>query len=261
MLSATFEKLRARDEGALVLFVTAGDPDLAQLPEILAALAEGGADIIEVGMPFSDPIADGPVIQASSQRALDRGVTPGAVLEAIHKAQGDVPIVLMGYYNPILRRGLKAFADSATGSGVSGTIISDLTPEEARPWVDASRAVGLDTIFLVAPTSTDERIGAVAEFASGFVYAVSRTGVTGSHQAAPPDVGGLVERIRTQTQTPVCVGFGISKPDQVREIVKVADGAVVGSWLVSWLAEHWQAGAGRDALVSAVRELKEATRR
>jgi tryptophan synthase alpha chain len=260
MLSATFNALRSRGEGALVVFVTAGDPDLESFPKLLEALAEGGADVIEVGLPFSDPIADGPVIQASSQRALDRGVTPGAVLEALARCKVEVPIVLMGYYNPILRRGLKEFAQAAKEAGVAGTIVSDLTPEESDAWIEASRAAGLDTVFLAAPTSTDERIAAVAQRSSGFVYAVSRTGVTGSHQAAPPDVGALVARIRAHTEVPVCIGFGISRPEHVAEMVKVADGAVVGSWLVNWLSEHWQAGAGYDALVQAVRELKEATK-
>lgn len=261
MLSATFDKLRSRNEAALVLFVTAGDPDLDQLPSILSALVEGGADIIEVGLPFSDPIADGPVIQASSQRALDRGVTPGQVLESISYARVGVPLVLMGYYNPVLRLGLHEFARASKNAGVAGTIISDLTPEEADPWIAASQAEALDTVFLVAPTSTDERIGAVAQRATGFVYAVSRTGVTGSHQSAPPEVSELVSRIRKHTSTPVCVGFGISKPEHVRNIAQVADGAVVGSWLVDWLATNWNGGAGRAELVAAVRELKEATRR
>jgi len=259
MLSATFHALRSRGEGALVVFVTAGDPDLESLPKLLEALAEGGADVIEVGLPFSDPIADGPVIQASSQRALDRGVTPGAVLETLARCKLDVPIVLMGYYNPILRRGLNEFAQAASEAGIAGTIVSDLTPEESDAWIEASRAAGLDTILLAAPTSTDERIAAVAQRSSGFVYAVSRTGVTGSHQVAPPDVGALVARIRAHTGVPVCVGFGISRPEHVAEMVKVADGAVVGSWLVNWLSEHWQGGTGYSELVQAVRELKEAT--
>lgn len=261
MLSATFDKLRSRNEAALVLFVTAGDPDLDQLPDLLSALAEGGADIIEVGIPFSDPIADGPVIQASSQRALDRGVTPTQVLNSISSAKVDVPLVLMGYYNPVLRMGLEDFAHAAKSAGASGSIISDLTPEEASPWIEASQRAGLDTVFLVAPTSTDERIAAVAQQATGFVYAVSRTGVTGAHQSAPPEVSELVSRIREHTTTPVCVGFGISKPEHVRTIAQVADGAVVGSWLVDWLSANWHQGSGRAALVAAVRELKEATRR
>lgn len=261
MLSATFDSLRSRDEGALVAFVTAGDPDLESLPSILDALAEGGADIIEVGIPFSDPIADGPVIQASSQRALDRGVTPGAVLDTLARIELPVPVVLMGYYNPVLRRGLAEFADAATNAGVSGTIISDLTPEEAQPWTDVSRGAGLDTIFLVAPTSTDERIAAVAKRSTGFVYAVSRTGVTGSHQSAPADVGDLVARIRHYTETPVCVGFGISRPDQIEAISSVADGAVVGSYLVDWISNEWRYGAGRAELIRIVRDLKEATKR
>lgn len=261
MLDATFTNLRSRNEAALIVFITAGDPSLAKLPAILDALVEGGADVIEIGIPFSDPIADGPVIQASSQRALDRGVTPGQVLDALQAHPVSVPIVLMGYYNPILRHGLSEFATRAKAAGASGTIVSDLTPEEAGPWVEASHAAGLDTVFLAAPTSTDDRLKAVADHATGFVYAVSRTGVTGSHQAAPPDVGALVARIRKQTSTPICVGFGISQPEHVRAVAAVADGAVVGSWLVSWLAEHWNGGAGAPALVAAIRNLKEATKR
>lgn len=261
MLNATFTNLRSRNEAALIVFVTAGDPSLADFPGILEALVEGGADVIEIGLPFSDPIADGPVIQASSQRALDRGVTPGQVLESLGQHPLPVPIVLMGYYNPILRAGLAKFAQRAKAAGAAGTIVSDLTPEEAGPWVSASKAHGLDTVFLAAPTSTDERIRAVAQQASGFVYAVSRTGVTGSHQAAPPDVGSLVARIKQHTSIPVCVGFGISQPEHVQAIAQVADGAVVGSWLVNWLAEHWNGGSGASDLIRAIKRLKEATRR
>lgn len=260
MIAERFASLRARNEKALVCFITAGDPSLEELPNLLSALEEGGADLIEVGIPFSDPIADGPVIQASSQRALDRGVTPPAVLEALKSASVNVPIVLMGYYNPVLNRGLEGFAQDAKSAGAAGTIISDLTPEEASEWQAASQAAGLDTIFLVAPTSTDERLRIACERATGFVYAVSRTGVTGLQQSAPAEVKDLVSRVRAVTNLPVCVGFGISQPDHVRAVCDVADGAVVGSWLVNLIAETWKGGAGRAQLVSAVRALKDATR-
>lgn len=259
-ISRRFQLLRDRGERALVCFVTAGDPDLDQLPDVLAALAEGGADIIEVGVPFSDPIADGPTIQASSQRALDRGVTPNDVLETLRRSNPGVPIVLMGYYNPVLRRGLEAFAQAAREAGASGTIVSDLTPEESDAWRDASAKHGLDTVFLAAPTSTDERLAAVAKRSTGFVYAVSRTGVTGAGQEAPAEVTDLVARIKRFTDVPVCVGFGISKPEHVRRIVQVADGAVVGSYLVDLIAREWEGGKGRQRLVDAVAELKAATR-
>lgn len=253
-----FAELRAKGHKALVLFVTAGDPSLEQLPAILEALAEGGADIIEIGIPFSDPIADGPTIQASSQRALDRGATPAATLDAI-AGFDKTPLVLMGYYNPILRAGLDDSADSAQAAGVSATIVSDLIPEEADDWISASLAHGLDNIFLAAPTSTDERLDIVCNKASGFVYAVSRTGVTGASSEVPPEVANLVERIKQRTDLPVCVGFGISTPEHVRMVCQVADGAVIGSWLVDKLANEWNNGAGRDALVKEIKALKEAT--
>ena len=259
-IETAFEGLRARGEKALVLYVTAGDPSLKDLPAIVEALVEGGADIVEVGIPFSDPIADGPTIQASTQRALDRGVTPTAVLETVAEFSGKVPTVLMGYYNPVLRMGLATFAERAGEAGVAGAILTDLTPEESDDWVAASRARAIASVFLVAPTSTDARLDEVCRRANGFVYAVSRTGVTGAAQEVPPDVQDLVRRVKSRTEVPVCVGFGISTPDHVRMVCEVADGAVIGSWLVQWLAEHWRGGAGRAELVDRIRSLKEATR-
>lgn len=241
-------------------YVTAGDPSLEELPAILTALEEGGADLIEVGLPFSDPIADGPTIQASTQRALDRGVTPGKVFEALSHWKGGIPILVMGYYNPVLRRGLAEFAKAMKQAGVSGSIISDLTPEEADAWIEASGAADLDTVFLAAPTSTDERLDVVCSKSSGFVYAVSRTGVTGAGNEVPHDVAALVQRVKSRTDLPVCVGFGISRPEHVRMVCKVADGAVVGSFIVDLLAREWNGGDGKVALVEAIRELKAATR-
>jgi tryptophan synthase alpha chain len=260
MLSATFDALRSKHEKALVLFITAGDPSLEELPEILDALVEGGADVIELGLPFSDPIADGPTIQASSQRALDLGVTPTAVLAKLGECKVPVPIVLMGYFNPILRKGLPEFARDAKAAGASATIVSDLTPEESDGWLAVSKSNNLDTIFLAAPTSTDERLDAVCSRASGFVYAVSRTGVTGAQSSVPEDVPALVGRLKERTQVPVCVGFGISTPDHVRAVARVADGVVVGSWLVTKLSELWDHGNGRSELVRQIRALKEATK-
>lgn len=258
-LSTTFRALDQRGEKALVLFVTAGDPPLAELPCVLACLEDGGADIIEIGIPFSDPIADGTTIQASSQRALDRGVTPAAALEALGGCSLSVPVVLMGYYNPVLRMRPGNFATTAKMAGAAGTIISDLAPEEAGPWIKESRQAGLDTIFLVAPTSTDERIALACRHSTGFVYAVSRTGVTGSTEAMPAEVEDLARRVKACTQTPVCVGFGISKPEHVRAVCGTADGAVVGSWLVDLLAREWDGGKGAKGIGDAIRELKAAT--
>ena len=233
-LAQKFADLRARGEKALVLFVTAGDPPLEELPAVLETLAEGGADVIEVGVPFSDPFGEGTTIQASSQRALDAGATPQAVLEAIGRSRLTVPTVTMGYYNPVLRLGLESFARKSADHGVSGTIVSDLVPDEADAWCAASDKAGLDTIFLVAPTSTDARIRDVAKRSTGFVYVVSRTGVTGAENAVPTDVASLVARVRALTDRPICVGFGISTPEHVRRrVFEVADGAVVGSALVS----------------------------
>jgi tryptophan synthase alpha chain len=258
-LADRFSGLRARGEKALVLFFTAGDQPLEQLPELLAALEEGGADVIEVGIPFSDPFGEGPTIQASSQRALDNGATPRTILEAVGRAKKQVPVVTMGYYNPILRFGIQAFAESSRAAGIGGTIVSDLIPDESDDWCRACREFGIDTIFLAAPTSTSARIEEVARRSTGFVYAVSRTGVTGAENQVPDEVSALVARIRALTDKPVCVGFGISKPEHVAMVCQVADGAVVGSALVDVLHRKWDDGRGRAEIVRFVRALKSAT--
>lgn len=259
-LSSKFAELASRNEKALVLFVTAGDPPLSELPAVLQLLQDAGADVIELGIPFSDPIADGPVIQASSQRALDRGTTPLAVLQALSHAKITVPVVLMTYYNPVLRVGLDRFASQAREAGASGVIVTDLTAEEADPWIAAASHAGLDRIFLAAPTSTDERLNEVCRRSTGFVYCVSRTGVTGAAESVPAEVSGLVSRLKARTSIPVCVGFGITKPEHVRNICSVADGAVVGTWLVQLLHEKWQGGEGAEEIAQQVREMKQATR-
>lgn len=259
-LSQRFVDVRAKGEKALICYVTAGDPSLEELPAVLAALEEGGADIIEIGLPFSDPIADGPTIQASTQRALDRGVTPRKVLETVQRAPSSAPLVLMGYTNPVHYWGFEAFAEAAREAGISGTILSDLTPEESDEWIASSRAAGIDTIFLAAPTSTDERIQAVCERSSGFVYAVSRTGVTSAKVEVPVEVQSLVTRIKAVSDLPVGVGFGISRPEHVRMVCQVADAAVVGSSLVDLLASEWNDGNGRAFIVEYVASLKAATR-
>jgi tryptophan synthase alpha chain len=259
-LAEKFGELGARKEKALVLFLTAGDQPLSELPEILSALAEGGADVIEVGIPFSDPFGEGPTIQASSQRSLDQGTTPTGVLSAIEQASLDIPIVTMGYFNPVLRYGLTEFAIASHRSGITGTIISDLIPDESDTWCQASASAGIETVFLVAPTSTATRIQEVARRSTGFVYVVSRTGVTGAESQVPPDVSALVKRVRGLTDKPVCVGFGISTPAHVKMVCEFADGAVVGSYLVNLLHKSWNNGAGRSEIVAAVRALKDATR-
>lgn len=259
-LSEKFRQLRARGEKALVLFVTAGDPSLEDLPKIVAALREGGADIVEVGLPFSDPFGEGPTIQASSQRALDAGTTTPGVLAAMVGIEPGDPVVTMGYYNMVLRKGLGEFAQMTAEAGSVGAIINDLVPEEADAWCAAAAAAGQETIFLVAPTSTPERIRQAVARTTGFVYVVSRTGVTGSESQMPSDVGDLVRRVQAEGDVPCCVGFGISRPEHVRIAAVAADGVVVGSALVNWLHANWQGGDGRAELVAWVSELKEATR-
>lgn len=253
-----FAELRAKGEKALVLFVTAGDQPLSELPDVLDTLVEAGADLIEVGIPFSDPFGEGPTIQASSQRSLDQGTTPADILNALAKFDSPVPLVTMGYYNTYLRLGLEEVARRSADAGVSGAIISDLVPDEGEPWGEAAQRHGLDTIYLAAPTSTEQRIREVCDRSTGFIYAVSRTGVTGAGQEAPPEVQGLVSRIKPHTDLPVCVGFGISRPEHVRMVCQVADGAVVGSSLVDLLQKEWP--SGRDTVRKAIQDLKAATR-
>ncbi len=252
-------ELRNRGEGALIPFITAGDPDLRDLPSIIGMLQDAGADAIEVGIPFSDPIADGPTIQASSQRALDRGVTPGQVLDVLADCDLQVPIIVFGYYNPLLRMGLERFAVRASEAGIAASVISDLTPEESGEWAEQCRKLRLENIFLAAPTSTEDRLAEVCRRSTGFVYAISRMGVTGAGQTAPPEVSELVTRIRKHTDLPVCVGFGISRPEHVRMVCDVADGAVVGSWLVDLLAREWSTPHGPIEIGRQVRDLKRAT--
>ncbi len=259
-LNQRFEDLRNRGEKALILFLTAGDQPLDQLPAIVEALREGGADIVEIGLPFSDPFGEGPTIQASSQRSLANGTTPQAILEAVGNIYADVALVTMGYYNPVLRYGLEEFAQTSAKVGATGTIISDLVPDESDAWCSASDKAGIGTIFLIAPTSTEQRIQEVAERTTGFVYVVSRTGVTGAENQVPTDVTGLVQRVKALTDRPVAVGFGISKPEHVKMVCQVADGAVVGSFLVDLLHREWDNGAGRNKIIDAVRRLKEATK-
>ncbi|MDH7482800.1 MAG: tryptophan synthase subunit alpha [Armatimonadota bacterium] len=255
-------ELRTAGEGALVCFVTAGDPDLQTSTKIVLALAQAGADVIELGIPFSDPIADGPSIQASSMRALLAGTTVRGVLGLVREVRktSDVPLVLMTYYNPVQRYGLEQFACDAANTGADGVILTDLTVEESGEWKKVAERHGLNTIFLLAPTSTDIRIRKVAKVASGFVYCVSRTGVTGERTELASGVSELVARIKASTDLPVLVGFGVSKPEHVREVCSYADGAVVGSALVNLIAEYGSSAELFSRLSKMVAELKAATK-
>jgi tryptophan synthase alpha chain len=254
-----FESLRSRGEKALVCFFTAGDQPLEDLPKIVELLETSGADIIEIGIPFSDPFGEGPTIQASSQRALENGASLTKILAAIAQCKADIPLVTMGYYNPVLRFGLENYAKESAASGVTGTIISDLVPDEAADWDQASANHHLETIYLVAPTSTELRIEQVTTQSTGFVYVVSRTGVTGAESSVPLEISSLVRRVKAQTPKPVCVGFGISTPAHVKLVCQEADGAVVGSAIVTMLHKHWANPAERTLIKEFVESLKSAT--
>jgi tryptophan synthase alpha chain len=241
-----FARRKAEGRPAFVAFLTAGDPSLDRTVEVAGQLNAAGGDVLELGVPFSDPLADGPVIQRASERALRRGVTLTAVLEAVRRirAGSDLPLLLFSYYNPLLQHDLERLAGEAKEAGVDGVLVTDLPPEEAEAWLTAARAADLDTVFLAAPTSPPERLRRVAEVSRGFVYAISRTGVTGERQALSDDARPLVARLRALTDVPVALGFGISTPEQVREAARVADGVVVGSALVRFLEEHPEGDLG-----------------
>jgi tryptophan synthase alpha chain len=254
-IQSKFKSLSQNGEKALVCFFTAGDQPLEDLPEI----ASSGADVIEIGIPFSDPFGEGPTIQDSSQRALENGATLGKILDAIALCKVEIPLVTMGYYNPVLRFGLEAFVKRCIEVGSTGTIVSDLVPDEATAWDSACSTGGLETIYLVAPTSTDVRINQVARQSTGFVYVVSRTGVTGAESAVPIEISGLVRNVKSLTDKPVCVGFGISTPAHVKLVCEEADGAVVGSAIVSMLHKYWSNPTERHLISGFVKSLKAAT--
>ena len=239
-ISAAFAKLRAAHRPALIPFVTAGDPSPAKTVAVMHALVEGGADVIELGVPFSDPMADGPVIQRSSERALKHGVALRNVLDYVKQfRQKDdrTPVVLMGYANPIERMGLAAFARDAKAAGVDGVLIVDYPPEESAPWLEALEGSGIDPIFLLSPTSSDERIDRVAKVARGYIYYVSLKGVTGAAHIDTANVEAMIARIRQHTSVPVGVGFGIRDGETARRVSRVADAVVIGSRIVQELAD------------------------
>ena len=249
-LGETFEGLRARGERALVTYLTAGDPSLADTRRLVLEAARRGADVVELGVPFSDPLADGPVIQRAAMRALDRGTTLPRVLETVAtlRAETNVPIALLTYYNPVLAFGLKAFARTAADAGVDGVIVADLPPEEADPLAAEAEAAGLDLVAMVAPTSTPERVRLIARRSRGFIYLVALTGVTGERREVPRDLAAQIRALRRVTRMPVCVGFGISRPEHVEAVGRLADGVIVGSAIVRLVEER----AGSAGLVEAV---------
>lgn len=262
-LSRRFDDLRAAGELGLVAYVTAGDPSLEATERIVLALAEAGADVIELGVPFSDPVADGPVIQRASERALRSGATLAGVLDVVRRvrAKSEVPLVVFSYYNPLLQMGLEKFAMAAAEAGADSVLATDLTPEESTGYVAAMRARGLDTIFLAAPTSTPERMKRIAAASSGFLYLISRAGVTGARDEMPAELPLLVRRARETTSLPLAVGFGISLPGHVSVLGGLADAAVVGSALVGEIERAASVAAAAAAAAGLVRQLKAAARK
>ena len=245
-----FRQLKSETRKAFIPYITAGDPALPVTLELVLALEKAGADLIELGVPFSDPIADGPVIQRATERALRNRVTLRNVLElgdSIRK-KSDIPLVLFSYFNPLLNYGLEKLANDAAHAGFDGVLASDLTVEESDSFVQTMRAAGLDTIFLVAPTSSRERMKKIAETSTGFLYAVSRTGVTGESQELSSELREFLRTLRAFTTIPIAVGFGISQPEHVRAVWQEADGAIVGSSIVKTVEEH----IGRPELVAKV---------
>lgn len=256
-IAACFDRLRAINEPALIAYVTAGDPHPDATVEIVAALERGGADLIELGVPFSDPIADGPVIMHASERALAAGTTVEKVLDiaAQIRKRSQIPLVLFTYLNPVMRYGFDRLAKRAAEVGIDGFLLTDLSVEEAASFVAAVQSAGLDTVFLVAPTSTDHRLQLVAQYSSGFIYIVSRTGVTGEQAQVSANVAPLVAKLRRFTTLPLGVGFGISTAAQAAEVGAVADGVVVGSSFVRAI-ESTPSADLLDTMERMARELK-----
>ena len=257
-LSETFARMKEERRTGLVTYVMAGDPDMARSAAILQALDRAGADVIEVGVPFSDPLADGPVIQRATERALAAGATLAAILEMLERLRPAlrVPIVVFTYANPLLRMGIETFGRCAARAGVDGVLVLDLPVEEAGEFREAMAVRGIDTIFLLSPTSTPERIRKAAQLGSGFLYGISRLGVTGVRDHVAPGAREMVERIRKETPMPIALGFGISQPDHVRQVGQWAEAAVVGSGLVGVIAQNSTAPGLIDRVESYVRWLK-----
>ena len=257
-LAETFRRLRESGRPGLVTYVTAGDPDLRRSRDILLALQRGGADVIEVGVPFSDPLADGPVIQRAVERALAAGATLTRTLELIGELRADlrVPVVLFTYVNPVLRLGVEAFAERAAGAGVDGVLVLDLPVEEAAPLRGSLDRVGLDTIFLLSPTTTPARMREAARLGRGFLYAISRLGVTGARNTVEGDAPALCARIREVTDLPIALGFGLSRPEQVAEATRYADAAVVGSAIVDRISRSAASEAVDREVETIVRWLR-----
>ena len=257
-IGSLFDNLKREGRKALIAYITAGDPSPERTPALVDALVRGGADLIELGVPFSDPIADGPVIQRARERALRAGTTLAGVLQIAReiRERSPVPLLLFTYLNPVMRYGLKRLSEEAAGCGIDGCLLTDASVEEAQEYVEAMRSSGLDTVFLAAPTSTERRLKLVAKYSSGFVYLVSRTGVTGERDSLSQSVAPLVQAVRAVTKLPLAVGFGISKPEHVAELGRMVEGVVVGSAFMRLIERAAGGPALEIQLESYARELK-----
>ena len=253
-----FENLKRDGRKGLIAYLTAGDPSPARTPELVEALVRGGADLVELGVPFSDPIADGPVIQRAGERALKAGTTLHKVLEIAReiRKRSEVPLLLFTYLNPVVRYGLDRLARDAAECGIDGCLLTDASVEEAHEYVGAMHKHGLDTVFLAAPTSTERRLKLVAKYSTGFVYLVSRTGVTGEQASLSAAVAPLVRAMRAVTDLPLAVGFGISRPEHVAELATQVDAVVVGSALVRVIEKNLDNPKLAQELEAFVRQLK-----
>ena len=249
-----FSRLKSEKRAALVAYLVAGDPSLEKTPDFVAALERGGADMIELGVPFSDPIADGPVIQRGADRALKAGATVVKVLNVARKIRetSEIPIILFTYLNPALRYGLEKLARDAKAAGCDGCLLTDVSVEEAESYVSVMRSAGLETIFLATPTSTTARLKLVAKYSSGFIYLVSRTGVTGERASLSSSLKPLYDATRAVSDLPLAAGFGISTPEQAGEVAKMTDGVIVGSAIVRLIEQ----GAGEKGLEEYARSLR-----
>ena len=252
-----FESLRAEQRAGFIAYITAGDPSLERTVDIVAALERGGVDLIELGVPFSDPIADGPAIQAAADRALKAGATVAGILDVASsiRRHSEIPLLLFTYMNPVLRYGLGRLGRECAARGIDGCLLIDLSVDEAERYVQAMRALNLDTVFLAAPTSTPRRLDLVAKYSSGFVYLVSRTGVTGVRESVSDSVAPLVTSMRAATSLPLAVGFGISNAEQVRAVGEIADAVVVGSAIVRVIEKYGSSAELEERLESFAREL------
>jgi tryptophan synthase alpha chain len=261
-VSKRFAELRASGELGVVAYITAGDPSMEATLKFVLALAAAGADVIELGVPFSDPLADGPTIQRASERALKSGASLPLIIDLVRRIRefSQVPLVLFSYYNPILQMGLEKFAAAASRAGADGVLVTDLAPEESVEYRSILASHHLDSIFLAAPTSTDERLATIAACSTGFLYLVSRTGVTGAKDTLPDDLPALLRRVRQFTQLPVAVGFGISQPGHISLLGGLADAAVVGSSLVSEIELSRSVDLAAAALAERIHLLKAAAR-